>query len=178
MGWGRARFFFVVALLVLFFAGAQNAFVDASRDEAVVADSILADYPADVIAKRLSRSWQFKDRQAANGPAFPGADTYLVAVTDFFHWARFWQMTFLSLGAMFLFWCGYYWPVNLRLFGRVALGLALLVFGHLAYLGGAIGLAYHALPAGSHDWAQMVARTWVDGFMLVHAELQSRGFLG
>ncbi|MCB1492242.1 MAG: hypothetical protein KDJ77_10690 [Rhodobiaceae bacterium] len=178
MGWGRARFFLVFAFLLLFLAGTQAAFVDASRDGAYAASSILAEYPQDIVVGAKSADWRFDGRAAVNGPAFPGATNVGLAVTDFMHWARFWQMTFLSLGAVFLFWCGYYWPVNLRAFTRFALGLGLLVVGHLAYLGGHDLLWNYVLPKDANDIAQAAAKPWVDWFIVLHSDLQARGILG
>lgn len=178
MGWGKARFFLIIGLLALALAGAQNAFVDASEDRSYLAASILAAYPADVIVRDTAHRWAYQGRVAGNRTVWPGAASFAAAPTDFWHWSRFWQFLLISLGALWLFWSGYYWPINMRTFGRWGLGFVLLVLGHLSYLGGHWAVWTHALPTGGADAAQALARTWVDGFMWLHGQMQARGILG
>lgn len=178
MGWGKARFFFFIGLLALALAGVQNAFLDISEDRTALAASVLADYPTGIMAHDPDGSWSYKGRAAENGLVWPGADTYAAAPTDFWHWSRFWQIMFMALGALWLFWCGYYWPINMRAFGRIFLGILLLIFSYGAYWGGHWATMEHALPPGGVEIAQTAARTWVNGFIWLHGELQSSGRLG
>lgn len=178
MGWGQARGFLIIAIAMLFLSGAQNALVDASANDGYRAASILAAYPADIVSKTEAKSWAYRGREASNGPAYKGAASFAAAPTNFWHWSRFWQHGFLALGALCLFWCGYYWPINLRTFGRIGVGVAILITGHAVYVAGYSALWEHALPNASHHMAKTSIKLWVDAFIRLHSELEVRGILG
>lgn len=178
MGWKQARFFLILAMLALFLAGTQSAFIDASRDAAFVETSILAAYPSNVILETEGRLWRYKGRDAAQGSAFAGAASFAVGLTDLARWSRLWQGILVALGAVWLFWGGYYWPHNLRRMGRIGVGLCLLIVGYFAHDFGAWIVWTQGLPADGGTIVQGAVKGWVDLFMWVHGDLQARGLLG
>ncbi len=178
MGWKQARFFLILAMLALFLAGTQSSFVGASRDAAFVEASVLAAYPSNVILEEEGRLWRYKGRDAGQGSAFAGAASFAVGLTDLARWSGLWQAIFAGLGAVWLFWCGYYWPHNLRRMGRFGVGVCLLVAGYFAYDFGAWTVWTQGLPLNGSTIAQGAAKGWVDLFMWLHGDLQARGLLG